>query len=84
MPEELTRPQAGPSLDAIQAAAAVLTEQARSGAESRLRSSRLWTTVGGVVALAGGQFAGLPPVTQVCITVLAGVYIVARTIQGGR
>lgn len=55
-----------------------------STSESRLRSSRLWTTIGGIVTLAGGQFAGLPAITQVCITALAGVYLIVRTMQGGR
>ncbi len=55
-----------------------------AAAESRLRSSRLWTTIGGSIALASGQFAGLPPITQVCITALVGIYIITRTMQGGR
>jgi len=53
-------------------------------AESRLRSSQLWTTIGGIGALGVGHFAGLPPITQVCITALAGLYCILRTIQGGR
>jgi len=53
-------------------------------AESRLRSSRLWTTVGGIAALGAGHFAGLPPITQVCITTLIGLYCIVRTIQGSR
>lgn len=53
--------------------------------ESSLRSSRLWTTICGIGALAGGQFAGLPPITQVCITALAGIYIITRAMtHGGR
>lgn len=53
-------------------------------AGTRLRSSRLWTTVGSILAVGGGQFAGLPPLSQICITALAGLYIIMRTYKGGQ
>lgn len=50
--------------------------------DSRLRSSRLWTTIGTIGALGIGHFAGLPPLTQGYIAGLAALYMILRTIKG--
>lgn len=54
--------------------------------EPLLTSSRFWTMIGTVATLAVQHPIGfeLSPITQVCIAGVAGIYIAARTIKGGR
>lgn len=56
-----------------------------AGAESRLRSSRLWTMIGTVATLALQNPVGLnlSPVAQLGIAGVAAIYIASRSITGG-
>lgn len=79
-----------PPADRIESYAATLGEPIAPALsevrEPLLTSSRLWTLVGTVAGLAAQHPIGLelPPITQVCIAGVAGIYIAARSLKGGR
>ncbi len=87
-------PQAMPSSQPVAAeklgeyAGQVITTLTASPLEREplLTSSRFWTMIGTVATLAVQNPIGfeLSPITQVCIAGVAGIYIAARTIKGGR
>lgn len=55
-------------------------------AAPRLKSSRLWSMIGGVITLAGQNLAGLDlsPPAQLAIAGIVMTYIAFRSMQGGR
>lgn len=49
-----------------------------------LRSGRFWVAVGSGISVVGSQLAGLPSITQVCLTALGIFVIITRTMRGGK
>ncbi len=49
-----------------------------------LRSGRFWVAVGSGISVVGSQLAGLPSITQVCLTALGIFVMITRTMRGGK